>query len=282
MNQVTLNNGIKMPILGFGVFQVPDPEVCKASVAEALRVGYRLIDTAAVYGNEEAVGAAIRESGVPRSELFITTKLWVHDVSYEGAKAACQRSLDKLGLGYLDLLLIHQPLGDVFGAWRAMEELCDQGKIKALGVSNFSDARVMDLLLHARISPAVNQIETHPFRQQPASAEFLKANNVQMEGWGPFAEGQYGIFTNEVLAKIAQRHSKSVAQVVLRWFVQRGVVTIPKSVNKDRIAQNFQVFDFQLTDEDMADIRSLDTNKSVFLDHQNPETLKMLYGFRLG
>ena len=228
MQNVTLNNGVQMPLLGFGVYQVPDAEECERSVAEALRVGYRLIDTAAAYGNEEAVGNALKKSGVPRDELFITTKLWVQDAGYEAAKAAFEKSRQKLGLDYLDLYLIHQPYGDVYGAWRAMEELHQAGQIRAIGVSNFPPDRVLDLLLHNKVVPAVNQLETHPFYQQVETQQFLQENGVQLESWGPFAEGRNHLFTNELLQNLAATYQRSVAQVVLRWLTQRGVVAIPK------------------------------------------------------
>lgn len=276
MQTTVLNNGVKMPLLGFGVYQVPDAKECERSVSEALRVGYRLIDTAAAYGNEEAVGRAIQKSGVPREELFITTKLWVQDAGYEAAKAAFEKSRQKLGLDYLDLYLIHQPYGDVYGAWRAMEELYQAGRIRAIGVSNFHPDRLMDLLVHNQVVPAVNQIETHPFQQQVDTQQFLQENGVQLESWGPFAEGKNDIFTNELLQGIAGQHHKTVAQVVLRWLTQRGVVAIPKSVRPERIAENFQVFDFELSAENIAAIATLDTKASLFLDHRDPAIVKWL------
>jgi diketogulonate reductase-like aldo/keto reductase len=276
MEYIKLNNGIEMPLLGFGVFQIPDPAQCEQSVAEAIKIGYRLIDTAASYGNEEAVGKAINASGVARSELFVTTKIWIKDVGYEKTKKACEKSLKKLRLDYLDLYLIHQPYGDIFGAWRAMEELNREGKVRAIGVSNFPDYRVMDLIVNSGIKPAVNQVETHPFNQQLKTAEFLKANGVQIESWGPFAEGRNNLFTNETLVSIAANQGKSVAQVVLRWLTQRGVVAIPKSVQPARIAQNFQIFDFALTAGEMEAIKELDQAKSLFFSHQDPEMVKRL------
>ena len=276
MQNVTLNNGLEMPILGFGVFQVPDLEECERSVLEAIETGYRLLDTAASYGNEEAVGKAIGKSGVARSELFITTKLWVQDASYEGAKSAFQRSMDKLGLDYLDLYLIHQPYGDVYGAWRAMQELYREGRIKAIGVSNFSPDRLMDFLLHNEVAPAVNQIETHPFHQQTEAQQFFQENNVQIEAWGPFAEGRNNIFHNDVLLSIAGKHGKSVAQIILRWLTQRGVAAIPKSVRKERMAENFSVFDFELSAEDMSAIAALDSKQSSFFDHRDPAMVKAI------
>ncbi|TGD79464.1 aldo/keto reductase [Hymenobacter wooponensis] len=280
MQTSLLNNGVEMPLLGFGVYQVPDADECERSVAEALRVGYRLIDTAAAYGNEEAVGKAIQKSTVPRDELFITTKLWVQDASYEAAKVAFEKSRQKLGLDYLDLYLIHQPYGDVYGAWRAMEELYQAGQIRAIGVSNFPPDRVMDLLLHNTVAPAVNQIETHPFYQQVEVQQFLQENGVQLESWGPFAEGRNNLFTNELLQGLADKYQRSVAQVVLRWLIQRGVVAIPKSVRPERIAENFQVFDFELSAEDLAAIATLDTKASVFFDHRDPAIVKWMSGVR--
>ncbi|SNC65268.1 Aldo/keto reductase [Hymenobacter gelipurpurascens] len=276
MQTVVLNNGVKMPLLGFGVYQIPDAAECEASVLEAIRAGYRLIDTAAAYGNEEAVGNAIKKSGVPREELFITTKLWISDASYEAAKPAFEKSLKNLQLDYLDLYLIHQPFGDVYGAWRAMEELYQEGRIKAIGVSNFPPDRVMDFIVHQKVVPAVNQIETHPFHQQVETQQFLAENGVQIQSWGPFAEGRNNMFTNELLVSLAAKHGKSVAQIILRWLTQRGVVVIPKSVNKDRIVENFNVFDFELSAEDLAAIAKLDTGASVFFDHRDPAIVKWL------
>src|SRR6478609_8212739 len=246
MQTVTLNNGVKMPILGFGVYQVTDQEECERSVYDALQTGYRLIDTAAAYMNEEAVGKAIKRSGVPREELFITTKLWIQDAGYESAKKAFEKSVNKLGLDYLDLYLIHQPFGDVYGSWRAMEELYREGRVKAIGVSNFHPDRVMDLVLHNEVTPAVDQIETHPFHQQVETQKFLQENKVQLESWGPFAEGKNNVFQNELLLSIAGKYKKSVAQVILRWLTQREIVVIPKSVRKERMIENLNVFDFEL------------------------------------
>ncbi|MGF9699946.1 aldo/keto reductase [Paenibacillus sp. MABNR03] len=276
MQNVTLNNGVKMPIIGFGVYQVPDAEECENAVYEALMAGYRLIDTAAGYLNEEAVGCAIKRSGVPREELFITTKLWVQDAGYESAKLAFAKSLKKLQLDYLDLYLIHQPFGDYYGAWRAMEDLYREGKIKAIGVSNFLPDRLMDLIVHNEIVPAVNQVETHPFYQQIESTAFMKEQGVQHQSWAPFAEGKGNMFSNEVLASIAEKHNKSVAQVVLRWLVQREVVVIPKSVRKERIVENFDIFDFELSADDMQQIATLDTRESLFLSYHDPKFAKML------
>ena len=276
MPTVTLNNGVAMPSLGFGVFQVPDPAECERSVRDAIDVGYRLLDTAASYGNEEAVGAAIRNHGIDRGELFVTTKLWIEDASYEGAKAAFERSMNKLGLDYLDLWLIHQPYGDVYGAWRAMEELHKAGRIRAIGVSNFYPDRLADFVLHNVMTPAVNQIETHPFHQQHEAEAILAEYKVQQEAWGPFAEGRNGLFSNEVLAGIGRKHGKSVAQVVLRWLNQRGIVAIPKSVRKERMAENFGIFDFELDGDDIAAIAGLDQKASSFFDHRDPAMVKRL------
>jgi len=276
MQKVVLNSGIEMPILGFGVFQVTDTEECERSILEAIQTGYRLIDTAAAYGNEESVGKAIERSGVPREEVFVTTKLWIEDAGYESAKKAFERSLKKQRLEYLDLYLIHQPFGDVYGAWRAMEELYRERRIRAIGVSNFQPDRLMDLMVHNEVLPAVNQIETHPFNQQIETQQFLCENNVQIESWGPFAEGKNNIFHDELLLSIAGKHRKSVAQVILRWLTQREVVVIPKSVRKERIEENFNIFDFKLGPEDMDAIVALDTKQSLFFDHRDPKIVKAL------
>ena len=281
MQTVTLNNGVQMPIIGFGVYQIPDAEECENAVYEALMAGYRLIDTAAGYLNEEAVGRAIKRSGVPREELFITTKLWVQDANYERAKLAFAKSLKKLQLDYLDLYLIHQPFGDYYGAWRAMEDLYREGKIKAIGVSNFLPDRLMDLIVHNEVVPAVNQIETHPFYQQTESAAFMKTLGVQHQSWAPFAEGLNNMFGNEVLTSIAEKHNKSVAQVVLRWLVQREVVVIPKSVRKERIVENFNIFDFELGTDDVEQISALDTRESLFLSYRDPEVAKMMGNWKV-
>lgn len=281
MQKVVLNNGVEMPILGFGVYQVPDADECERSVCDAIQVGYRLIDTAAVYGNEEAVGKAIAKSGVARGEIFVTTKLWIQDAGYESAKKAFERSLKKLQLDYLDLYLIHQPYGDVYGSWRAMEELYQEGRIRAIGISNFQPDRLMDLMIHNEVVPAVNQIETHPFNQQIETQKILQENKVQIESWGPFAEGKNNIFHNELLLSIAGKYQKSVAQVILRWLVQREVVAIPKSVRKERIAENFNIFDFELSPEDMDAIISLDTRGTSFFDHRDPEMVKQLSTVKL-
>ncbi|MEJ5248022.1 MAG: aldo/keto reductase [Caldilinea sp.] len=273
---VTLNNGVEMPILGFGVFQITDPAECERCVLDALEVGYRLIDTAASYGNEAAVGNAIKRSGVPREEIFVTTKLWIQDTGYEKTKRAFERSMQRLQLEYLDLYLIHQPYGDVHCSWRAMEELHREGRIRAIGVSNFHPDRLMDLIVHNEVVPAVNQIECHPFHQQVETQAFLEEHKVQLESWGPFAEGRNNIFQNEVLRAIAAKHHKTVAQVILRWLIQRHIVAIPKSVRKERMAENFNVFDFELGAEDMAAIAALDAKTSAFFDHRDPVVVKRL------
>lgn len=265
-----------MPILGFGVFQVTDLAECERSVADAIETGYRLIDTAQSYMNEEAVGKAIRRSGVSREELFITTKVWINSKGYEGAKKAFESSLRKLQLDYLDLYLIHQPLGDVYGEWRAMEELYKEGKVRAIGVSNFHPDRLMDLIVHNEIVPAVNQVETHPFHQQNEAQQFMIENNVQIESWGPFAEGKNNIFHNQLLQSIASKYNKSIAQVILRWLTQRGVVAIPKSVRKERMEENLNSLDFELSSEDMEAIKTLDSKTSSFFDHRDPAMVKWL------
>lgn len=280
MQYVTLNNGVEMPALGFGVFQVPDPAECERAVSDALEVGYRLIDTAAAYGNEEAVGHAIARSGLPREDVFVTTKLWIQDAGFEPAKEAFERSMDRLGLEYLDLYLIHQPFGDYYGAWRAMEELYAAGRTRAIGVSNFHPDRLVDLILHNEVTPAVNQVETHVFHQRVADQEVMREYGVQIESWGPFAEGRNGIFTNPVLAAVAEAHGKTVAQVMLRWLVQRDVVAIPKSVRRERMAENFDIFDFALTDAEMQQIAALDTGASLFFDHRDPQMVAALSGAR--
>ncbi|WP_224369675.1 aldo/keto reductase [Hyalangium versicolor] len=276
MNHVTLNNGVEMPLLGFGVFQVTDLAECQRAVEDALGVGYRLIDTAASYQNEQAVGDALRKSGLARAELFITTKLWASDTGYEKTKRAFDRSMKLLGLDVLDLYLIHQPYGDVHGSWRAMQELHREGRIRAIGVSNFHPDRVMDLIVYNEVPPAVNQIEMHPFNQQIATQAFLKENGVQPEAWAPFAEGKHDIFKNELLRSISAKHGKSIAQVSLRWLVQRGVVVIPKSVRKERMAENLAVFDFELDAAEMEAIVALDTKTSSFFDHRDPAIVKWL------
>ncbi|RZK37801.1 MAG: aldo/keto reductase [Hymenobacter sp.] len=276
MQTVKLNNGVEMPVLGFGVFQVTDLTECERSVVDAIETGYRLIDTAQSYMNEEAVGKAIKASGVAREELFITTKLWIQSDGYAGAKKAFEDSLKKLQLDYLDLYLIHQPYGDVYGEWRAMEELYKEGKVRAIGVSNFQPDRLIDLIIHNEIVPAVNQVETHPFHQQHDAQQFMIDNKVQIEAWGPFAEGKNNIFHNELLQGIGNKYDKSIAQVVLRWLTQRDVVAIPKSVKKERMAENLNSLDFELTAEEMDQIKTLDTNASSFFDHRDPKMVKWL------
>lgn len=281
MQNVTLNNGVKMPMEGFGVFQIPDAAQCRQAVADALKAGYRLIDTAAAYMNEEAVGEAIRESKIPREELFITTKVWVQDHGYENTKKAFEVSLKKLGLDYLDLYLIHQPLGDYYGSWRAMEELYGEGKIRAIGVCNFYPERLSDLCIHAKVKPAVNQIECHPFFQRAKDMETMKEYGVQIESWGPLAEGQKDISQNEALAAIGAKYGKSVAQVILRWHLQRGVVIIPKSVHQNRIEENINIWDFELSDEDMAVIAAMDTGHSEIVDHFSADFPKWISSVKI-
>ena len=275
MEHRILNNGVEMPVLGFGVYQVEET-VCEQCVCDASAAGYRSIDTASAYLNERAVGRAIRRSGVPREELFITTKLWVQDAGYESTKRALAKSLERLQLDYLDLYLIHQPFGDVYGSWRAMEELYREGAVRAIGVSNFQPDRLVDLILHNEVVPAVNQVETHPFCQQTEAAAVMASEGVQIESWAPFAEGRNNLFGNGTLVSLAAKYRKSVAQVVLRWLIQRGVVVIPKSVRPERMAENIDVFDFHLAPEDMDLIATLDTRRSCFLSHRDPETVKWL------
>lgn len=277
----TLNNGVKIPALGFGVFQVPDPAVCEKAVSDAIAAGYRLINTAAAYMNEEAVGRAIAKCGVAREELFITTKLWVQDMSYEKAKDAINTSLRNLGLDYIDLYIIHQPMGDYYGAYRAMEEAYRAGKLKAIGVSNFYPHILTDFCETVDIIPAVNQIEIHPFFAQTKALEVMKEYGVQPEAWGPFAEGKHGIFTHPVLTKIGEKYGKSAAQVALRWNIQRGVVVIPKSTHVERIKANIDVFDFELTPADMAEINALDLGHSEIVDHTDPAFVKMIHSLKI-
>lgn len=281
MEFVTLNNGVKMPLEGFGVFQVPDPAVCEQAVLDAIATGYRLVDTAAAYMNEQAVGAAIQKCGVPREELFITTKLWVQDASYEGAKRAIETSLRNLGLDYIDLYLIHQPMGDYIGAYRAMEEAYREGKLKAIGVCNFYPNRLADLCETVEVTPAVNQVELHPFFQQENALTLMKEYGVVPEAWGPFAEGNHGIFTHPVLTEIGKQYGKTAAQVALRWNVQRGVVVIPKSIHKNRMEQNIDIWDFRLSEEDMAQIAKLDLGHSEIVDHSDPGFVKMLHSMKV-
>ncbi|MBQ1376050.1 MAG: aldo/keto reductase [Clostridia bacterium] len=280
MEFVTLNNGVKMPLVGFGVYLVSDLEECERSVSWALSAGYRLIDTAAIYKNEEAVGAAIKKSGIPRDELFITTKVWIQDAGEENAKKAYEASLEKLGLDYVDLYLIHQPFGDYYGSWRAMEKLYRDGRVRAIGVSNFNDARYVDITVNSDIVPAVNQVETHPFFQQNTLREAMAEYGTQHEAWGPLAEAKLGIFENETLVKIAKKHNKSVAQVVLRWNVDRKVVVIPKSVHRERIEENFNIWDFKLDAEDIAAIAALDRGRSELVDHQSAKVAKVLNSWK--
>lgn len=281
METVKLNNGIEMPLEGFGVFQVPDPAVCEQAVLDAIATGYRLIDTAAAYMNEEAVGKAIAKCGVPREELFITTKLWVQDASYEGAKAAIETSLRKLGLDYIDLYLIHQPMGDYIGAYRAMEEAYKAGKLRAIGVCNCYPQILTDICETVDVIPSVNQVELHPFFQQENALALMKEYGVQPEAWGPFAEGNHGIFTHPVLTKIGEKYGKSAAQVALRWNVQRGVIVIPKSVHKERMEQNIDIWDFRLSDADMAEIAKLDIGHSEIVDHYDPKFVQMLHQLKV-
>lgn len=277
MQFVTLNNGVKMPVLGFGVYQIP-PSDTERAVSEALEVGYRHIDTAAVYKNEEAVGKAIAASGIPRDDLFVTTKVWISDAGEDAARGAFERSAEKLGLDVVDLYLIHQPFGDVYGSWRALERLSEEGRVRAIGVSNFHNDRLADLIAFNRVVPAVNQVETHPFLQRFADQEFMAGEGVQIESWAPFAEGRNNLFTNPTLSSIARAHDKSVAQVVLRWLIQRGVVVIPKSVRRDRMEENFDVFDFELADSDMAVITTLEKGEPLFIDHRDPAAVDALKG----
>lgn len=281
MRTVTLDNGVPMPILGFGVYQIP-AERTERAVSDALAAGYRLLDTAAAYGNEEAVGRAIRSSGIPRGELFVTTKLWVQDApAQDNTRRAFETSLAKLGLDHLDLYLMHQPFGDVYGQWRAMEAVNREGLSKAIGVANFSPDRLLDLILNNEIAPAVNQIETHPFFQRTADHDLMREHRVQHQSWGGFAEGRNDLFTHPALSEIGDAHDKSVAQVVLRWLIQRGIVTIPKSVDPRRMAQNIDVFDFELTEGQMAAIAALDTGSTLFFDHHDPEMVAWLSKRRL-
>lgn len=276
MQNIKLNNGVEIPILGFGVFQIADPTECERSVVDAIQAGYSHIDTAASYMNEEAVGKGIKQSGVAREKLFITKKLWIQSNGYEGTRKAFENSLKRLQSDYIDLYLIHQPFGDVYGEWRAMEELYQQGKIRAIGVSNFQPDRIMDLMIHNKIMPAVNQIEVNPFQQQIDTQKFLQENNVQVEAWAPFAEGRNNIFQNDVLLSIATKYKKSVAQVILRWLIQRGIIALSKSTRKERMLENISVFDFELSTEEMAVIPTLDTKTSSFFDHRDPEKVKWL------
>lgn len=280
MREVRLNNGVMMPSVGFGVYQI-DKNETKATVLEALEVGYRMIDTAASYFNEREVGEAIRESGMPRESVFVTSKLWVQDYEYDDALRAFDRSLSELGLDYIDLYLLHKPYGNYYAAWRALERLHKEGRIRAIGVTSFSNERLQDLFLHNEIKPAVNQIETHPFQQQKDANAFLKAEGIVHEAWAPFAEGQKGIFTNSVLTEIAASHCKSVAAVILRWLNQRGVVVIPKSIRADRIRENFNIFDFRLSDAEMAAISALDEKKSPIYDDMDLATVRAIGTYKI-
>jgi 2,5-diketo-D-gluconate reductase A len=275
MKTVTLNNGVEMPILGFGVYQIPE-EQTEQAVTDALAAGYRSLDTAAAYQNEESVGRAIRDSGIARDELFVTTKLWVQDPGESNTKRAFEASLKRLGLDHVDLYLMHQPYGDYYSQWRAMQDLQAQGLVRAIGVSNFHTDRLMDLITHNDITPAVNQIETHPFYQRQADHDFMREHGVRHESWGPFAEGRNNLFSDPTLASIADAHGKSVAQVVLRWLIQRDVVVIPKSVRPDRMAENLDVFDFELSTAEMALIVPMDTGTSLFFDHRDPQMVSFL------
>lgn len=277
MDYITLNNGVKMPMQGFGVFQVADSDVCEQAVADALSVGYRLIDTASVYGNEQAVGSAIRKSGIPREELFITTKAWISEMEYDDTRRAFDASLSRLGLDYLDLYLIHMPFGDYYGAWRAMEELYNDGRVRAIGVCNFEPDRLMDLCYNVKVLPAVNQVEAHPYTQQTEAMKIMQSFGIQTEAWGPLAEGMNGLFTDHVLSAIGQKYGKTAAQVVLRWQLQRGVIAIPKSIHKERMVENYSIADFILSEEDMALIASMDTHRSLILDVKSPQETERLY-----
>lgn len=278
MQYVMLNDGNKMPQLGFGVFQVPDLAVCEQAVSDALATGYRLIDTAAAYANEEAVGAAISKSQVAREDIFVTSKLWVDHFTYEKAKQGIDDSLRKLGLDYLDLYLLHQPYGDVAGAWRALEEAQQAGKIRSIGVSNFAPDQLVNLELMSNVKPAVNQIEVSPWYQEKDEVNFAQSQDVQVEAWAPFAEGQHGIFTDPTIAAIGEKYGKTNGQVILRWLLQRGIVAIPKSVHKERMEENFDVFDFELSDEDMATMAGLDKHESQFFDHRDPAAIVNIFG----
>ena len=276
MNTVRLNNGIEMPLLGFGVFQMTDAAECERAVIEAIDTGYRLIDTAASYQNETQVGNGIRQSGIGRRELFVTTKLWLQDASYEGAKAQFERSLNRLQLDYVDLYLIHQPYGDVHGAWRAMEELQQAGKIRAIGVSNFQPDRLADLMAFNKVVPAVNQIEVNPFNQQLHAAPWMQSRQIQPQAWAPFAEGRNGLFQHPVLAAIGAKRGKSVGQVVLRWIFQRGIASLAKSVRKERMEENLDILDLELSQDEMVQIAALDTATSAFFSHRDPAKVEWL------
>ncbi|EUD07568.1 TPA: aldo/keto reductase [Providencia alcalifaciens] len=281
MQTVKLNNGVEMPLLGFGVFQMTDADECERAVIDAIETGYRLIDTAASYQNETQVGNALKQSQIAREDLFITTKLWLQDTSYEGAKAQFQRSLSRLQLDYVDLYLIHQPYGDVHGAWRAMEELYQAGKIRAIGVSNFHPDRLADLIAFNKVIPAVNQVEVNPFNQQLHAVPWMQSKNIQPEAWAPFAEGRNGLFQHPQLTAIGEKYGKSVGQVVLRWLFQRGIVSLAKSVSKTRMAENINILDFTLTDNEMTQIAAMDTATSAFFSHRDPAMVEWLAGRKL-
>lgn len=276
MQTLKLNNGVEIPLLGFGVFQITDPDECERCVVEAIKTGYRHIDTAVSYQNEEAVGRGIKKSGVARDDLFIATKLWIQSSGYDNTLRSFEQSLKRLQLDYIDLYLIHQPYGDVYGEWRAMEALYQQGKIRAIGVSNFLPDRIIDLIIHNKIAPAINQVEVNPFHQQITTQKFLQENNVQVEAWAPFAEARNNVFENKILKIIAAKHNKGVAQVILRWLVQRDIVALAKTTHKERMKENISIFDFELNPEDMAAIKELDTETSSFFDHRDPEKVKWL------
>jgi len=282
MQTLKLNNSVEIPMLGFGVFQITDPDECEKCVVDAIKTGYRLIDTAVSYQNEEAVGRGIKQSGVAREELFITTKLWIQSNGYDNTLQSFEQSLKRLQLDYLDLYLIHQPYGDVYGEWRAMETLYQQGKIRAIGVSNFLPDRIIDLIIHNEVTPVINQIEVNPFHQQISTATFLEENKVQVEAWAPFAEARNNVFENEILVSIAAKHNKSVAQVILRWLIQRGIVALAKTTHKERMIENISIFDFELDPEDMAAIKTLDTETSCFFDHRDPDKVKWLGTRKMG
>lgn len=281
MKQILLNNGVKMPVEGYGVFQISDEAQCEQCVLDALETGYRLFDTAAAYYNEAAVGRAVRESGIPRDEIFITTKLWVQDAGYDQTLAAFEQSRKNLGLDYVDLYLIHQPFGDYYGAWRAMEDLYREGIVKAIGVSNFSPERIVDLCMNHEIKPSVNQIEIHPFYQQEEALRVMRSYDIVPEAWGPLSEGQKDIFHHRTLQKIAQRHGKTTAQVILRWHFQRGIVAIPKTIHKERMKENMDIWDFELTQKDMKEIEAMDIGHSEIVDHSDSGFVKMLHSMRI-
>lgn len=281
MQTIKLNNGVEIPILGFGTYQITDPQQAEQAVFEAIQAGYRHIDTAQSYLNEEAVGKGIAKSGIPREELFITTKIWVENASYDKAKASVQRSLDRLGLDYLDLLLLHQPYNDIYGAWRGMEELQEEGKVRAIGISNFAVDRAVDLAEFNKVTPQVNQIEINPFQQQTEAITALKAEGIAVEAWAPFAEGKHDLFKNEVLSEIGNQYGKTVAQVIIRWLIEQEVIVLTKTIRPERMAQNLDVFDFSLTDEDKAKIAALNVGESQFFSHADPQMIKWMAGRRM-